>query len=244
MGADAGQCGLLGPATQVTAMSSELIENKMAGIPPKVGTPDYSVACLTFANGATARITCSVVAPRDHRMRVIGHDGEVYADSYRHYKSPVYLERYTKGSLSARKLRTLRSWPGLGSLFGIGGRRLPFVRHWKSIAMEKNFNPNSTLRQKLFEWLRRREVYAQDKLIGVAEMAQDLKLGRQQYLSPDFIMHVNELTLLVQGAGPEGIAVRPATTFAPIGKIPGSQAVEQNFRTCYRPRFLEKLITR
>lgn len=237
-------CGLLGPATHVTAMSSELIDNKKAGMPAKVGTPDYSVACLTFANGAAARITCSVVAPRDHRMRIIGHEGEVYADSYRHYKSPVYLERFTKGGLSARKLRTLRTWPGIGSLFGIGGKRLPFVRHWKSVAMERNFNPNSTVREKLFEWVRRREVYAQDKLIGVVEMAQDLKLGREQYLSPDFIMHVNELTLLVQGAGPEGVAIRPTTTFSPIGSIPGSLPSEENFRASYRSRFLEKLITR
>lgn len=56
-------CGLLGPATAVTAYSNELIETKSAAMPGRSGTPDYSVACLTFANGASARITCSVVAP-------------------------------------------------------------------------------------------------------------------------------------------------------------------------------------
>ena len=77
-------CGLLGPATSVTAFSSELIEDKAPGLPGFVGTPDYSVACLNFANGAAPRITRSFVAPRDHRLRVIGTEGEAVVDSYRH----------------------------------------------------------------------------------------------------------------------------------------------------------------
>ena len=35
-------CALLGPAVSVTAFSMELLDNKMAGLPAKVGTPDYS----------------------------------------------------------------------------------------------------------------------------------------------------------------------------------------------------------
>lgn len=216
-------CGLLGPAISVTAFSSELIENKMHGLPPKVGTPDYSVACLHFANGSTARITCSVVAPRDHRMRVIGDEGELIADSYRHYRSPVYLERYSKRSLSARKFQTLRAHPALGRLFGIGGRQLPLVRNWKSDALEKDQQMRSSLKQRLVEWLRRREVYAQDKLIGVAEMAREIDGKASPYLTPDFILHINELTILVQSAGTDGISVKPTTSFAPLGPIPGTQ---------------------
>lgn len=215
-------CGLLGPAVSVTAFSAELLPDKSPLVPGHSGTPDYSVACLSFANGASARITCSVVAPRDHRMRVIGDAGEVSADSYRHYQSPVYLERFTKRSLSARKLHTLRAHPLLGRLFGIGGKRQKLVRNWKSAAVEKDQQIRSTLKQRLVEWLRRREVYAQDKLIGVAEMAQELKAGRPQLLSPDFLLHLNELTLLIQGAGPNGIALRPSTSFTPIGPLPGS----------------------
>ncbi|SDF69860.1 Predicted dehydrogenase [Salipiger thiooxidans] len=236
-------CGLLGPAVSVTAFSSELIENKMDGLPPRVGTPDFSVACLQFANGASARITCSVVAPRDHRMRVIGDAGEVIADSYRQYRSPVFLERYSKGSLSARKFQTLRAHPTLARLFGIGGRRQTLVRNWKSEAVEKDQQMRSSFRQRMIEWVRRREVYAQDKLIGIAEMARDLDSGKQPYASPEFIMHVNELTLLVQGAGPEGTAVRPTTSFTPLGPIPGSESAVKNYRSETRPRLFERLLT-
>jgi predicted dehydrogenase len=214
-------CGLLGPAVSVTAFSSELIENKMDQLPGKVGTPDYSVACLHFVGGASARITCSVVAPRDHRMRVIGSEGELRTDSYRHYRSPVFLERYSKMSLNARKFQTLRTHPGLGRLFGIGGNRLKLTRNWKSIAVEKDQQIRSSLKRRLLEWIRRREVYAQDKFVGIAEMAQDIKQIRSQFLSPDFIVHITELTLLVQSAGVGGIAVKPATSFAPLRKTQG-----------------------
>lgn len=235
-------CGLLGPAVSLTAFSSELIENKMEGLPARVGTPDFSVACLHFANGASARITCSVVAPRDHRMRVIGDAGEVISDSYRHYQSPVFLERYSKGSLSARKFQTLRANPKIGSLFGIGGRRVKLVRNAKSSAVEKDQQMRSSFKQRIFEWVRRKEVYAQDKFAGIAEMAREIKSGQAQFLSPDFIMHVNELTLLTQGAGPGGVAVKPSTSFQPLGPIPGGQAVIKDYRAATRPGLLERLV--
>lgn len=221
-------CALFGPAVSVTAFSTELIENKMKGLPAKVGTPDYSVACLEFANGATARITCSVVAPRDHRMRIIGEKGEVSADSYRHYQSPVYLERYSKGSLNARKFKTLRALPSLGRIFGIGGRKVKSVRHWKSAAVESDQQIRTSVKQRLVEWLRRKEVYAQDKLIGIAEMGKALKLREKPYLSPEFLMHINELTILIQNAGPQGISVKPSTSFESLGSIPGNLNSDKN----------------
>ncbi|MAP15425.1 Gfo/Idh/MocA family oxidoreductase [uncultured Sulfitobacter sp.] len=235
-------CGLLGPAVSVTAYSSELITDKTASVPGLSGTPDYSVANLHFANGASARITCSVVAPRDHRMRIIGHEGEVTGDSYRHYKSPVFLERYSKGSLNARKFQSLRARPRLGRLFGIGGRRVPLVRNWKSAAVESNQQMKSSFKQRIVEWVRRREVYAQDKFIGIAEMAREIRDSQPQYLSPDFVMHLNELTLLTQGAGPNGIAVKPATSFEPLGPIPGTQST-LNYSKLARPGLLEALLS-
>lgn len=216
-------CGLLGPAVSVTAFSSELIEDKLEGLPSRVGTPDYSVANLQFANGAVARITCSVVGPRDHRMRVIGREGEISTDSYRQYRAPVFLERFTSRSLNARKFRTLRTRPVLGRRFGIGGRRLKLARNWKSEAVEKNLLVGATVLERLVGALRRREVYAQDKFAGIAEMARDLREGQPQYLTPDFLLHLNELTLLVQGAGPEGLAMKTTTTFVPLGPVPGRE---------------------
>ncbi len=236
-------CGLLGPAISVTAFSSELIEGKMDGLPPLSGTPDYSVANLQFESGAVARITCSVVAPRDHRMRVIGRDGELTADAYRQYQSPVFLERFTAGSLNARKFQTLRTRRGAGRLFGIGGRKMPMARNWKSEAVENDLLLKPTVKQRVVGAVRRREVYAQDKFIGLAEMALEIREERPQYLSPDFLLHLNELTLLVQGAGPDGLAVKPTTTFTPLGPIPGTVPAPRARRTA-GPRLLERLLAR
>lgn len=218
-------CGLLGPAKSIVAYSSELITDKTHEIPGKSGTPDYSVVNLHFETGASARITCSVVAPRDHRMRVIGYKGELSTDSYRQYRAPVFLENYSKTSLNARKFRIVRAFPLLGSLLGVGGRKLPLVRNWKSHAVERDQQSQRSLKQRAIEWLRRNQVYAQDKLVGVAEMAREIKNEEPQYLSPDFVLHINELTLLTQAAGPDGIAVKPTTTFKRLGKIPGTQSL-------------------
>ena len=180
-------CALFGPAVSVVAASNELLQDKSASTPGLSGTPDYSVALLTFAGGQAARISTTVVAPRDHRMRVIGDTGEITADSYRHYQSPVYLERFTKRSLSARKFQTLRSHPFLGR--DVRDRRAPPAPGQKleiRCCREKINRMRSSLKQRAVEWLRRREVYAQDKLVGVAEMARELSEGQDQYLSPDF----------------------------------------------------------
>lgn len=235
-------CALLGPAISITAFSSELIEHKAHGLPGMVGTPDYSVANLQFANGAVARITCSVVAPRDHSVQVIGREGQITVDGYRRYRSPVRVERFTKASLSGRKLDTLQNHPILGSWFGIGGRRVELVRNWKSGAVEKDHQMRSSAKQRLMEWLRRREVYAQDKLVGVAEMARELREGRPQYLSPEFLLHLNELTLLTQGAGAGGIAVSPTTTFEPLGPVPDTRIAGSALHYA-GPRPLERLVS-
>lgn len=48
-------------------------------VPGKCGTtgnaPDFSVATLYFKSGPVARLTCSIAAPHDHRLRVIGDNG-------------------------------------------------------------------------------------------------------------------------------------------------------------------------
>jgi len=61
-----------GPVRRVVAASAETI-------PEKEGTgpfaPDLSVATLFFENGPVTRLTCSIVAPHDHGIRIIGDKG-------------------------------------------------------------------------------------------------------------------------------------------------------------------------
>jgi predicted dehydrogenase len=232
-------CAMFGPAIGVTAFSKTLIARKTATPLSPADTPDFSVGCLDFTDGVAARITCSWVAPRDHRLRIIGEAGELSADNAFHDQSAVHLERFSGLSISARKAYSLRSHPALGRLFGIGGRRLPLVRRWKSHAVEAERGVGRSLKHRFVSWLRRREIYAQDKLLGIAEMVRAMREGRPQPMPPDFLLHLNELTLMIQRAGPAGITQRPTTSFAPIAPLPDVVASPRDYHASYRPRVVE-----
>jgi len=82
-----------GPAETVTAFSACLIADKETDVPLEVNAPDFSVACIKFASGVVARLTCSIVAPHDHSMQIIGDDGILCIDDCWYYESPVYIRR-------------------------------------------------------------------------------------------------------------------------------------------------------
>lgn len=60
-----------GPVRRVVAASAEVIPGKPGG----ATTPDFATATLFFQSGVVARLTCSIAAPHDHRIRVIGDKG-------------------------------------------------------------------------------------------------------------------------------------------------------------------------
>lgn len=61
-----------GTVRTVVAASTEAIPEKEGQGP---FAPDVSVASLFFENGPMTRLTCSIVAPHDHSIRVIGDKG-------------------------------------------------------------------------------------------------------------------------------------------------------------------------
>lgn len=63
---------MFGPVRTVVAASAGVIADKR-GVSD--AAPDVSVATLFFHSGMVARLTCSIVAPHDHRIRVVGEDG-------------------------------------------------------------------------------------------------------------------------------------------------------------------------
>jgi predicted dehydrogenase len=238
-------CAMFGPAVSVTAFSSALVKEKTKTPLERPDTPDFSVGCIHFANGVAARVTCSIVAPNDHRLRVIGDEGEINADSYRLYQSPVMLERFSSVSLNARKARIVRLQPLVGRLFGVGGQRLKLTRHWKSHAVEAEPGAGRrSFKQKILAAVRRRQVYAQDKLIGVNQMARALREGARMPMPADFMLHLVELTLLIQNAGTGGTATDLTTTFEPL--LPMAEILNdpRNYRTAYRPNFIERRLGR
>jgi predicted dehydrogenase len=61
-----------GSVRTVVAASAETVPEKEGSGP---FAPDVSVATLFFENGPMTRLTCSIVAPHDHQIRIIGDDG-------------------------------------------------------------------------------------------------------------------------------------------------------------------------
>ncbi|MCG9884011.1 MAG: Gfo/Idh/MocA family oxidoreductase [Cyanobacteria bacterium] len=85
-----------GPARSVTAFSACLVKDKKTAVPLEQNAPDFSVACIQFESGMVARLTCGIVAPHDHELRIFGEEGVMYMDDCWDYRSPIHLKRFLK----------------------------------------------------------------------------------------------------------------------------------------------------
>lgn len=238
-------CAIFGPVRHVTAFSKRTLPDKTDQALTPSDTPDFSVACLDFQSGVVGRVTCSIAAPYDHRMRIIGNKGLLHADTYRHYECPVYLERFGKLSMNARKARSVRTNNLLQWLFGVGGRRIPLVRSvppGSTRAVDlggARWSPKAALNR-----LKRRQLGQQDKAIGLAELADAITTGRPHFPAPDFTLHLTELTLAIQGAGPNGSCHPMQTSFAPV-ELPSQTRLDAPDYSKYaRLGWLERLSAR
>jgi predicted dehydrogenase len=82
---------MYGSVEKVISASATLIEDKAADVPQ--AAPDYSCATLFFKSGVVARLTCSIVAPHDHSLRIIGDTGVLEIDRSWDNQAAVRLRR-------------------------------------------------------------------------------------------------------------------------------------------------------
>ncbi len=128
--------GMFGSVRSVTAASAQVIPDKR-GVTG--AAPDFSSAVLFFENGPVARLTCSIAAPHDHRIRVIGDDGVLEVARAWDNAAPVRYRRRLRirrrllESPVARRLR----YPG-------GGH--PRVGRWGAASMNFALGPVEMLR--------------------------------------------------------------------------------------------------
>jgi len=220
-------CAIFGPVRSVTAFSKATLPDKtdLPMNPPD--TPDFSVACLDFECGVVGRITCSIAAPFDHQMRIIGNRGIVQANTYRDYECPVYLERFGKLALDMRRIRLVRTNSLLQWLFGIGGTKIPLIRTPPpgSKALKKPGRSPKALLKSFWSG----QLGVQDKAIGLAELADAIDTNRPHFPSHEFTLHLTELTLAIQGAGPNGSAHPLSCRFEPVDLPERSRAAAPNY---------------
>jgi len=233
-------CALFGPVRHLTAFSKMTLPDKTDQSLTPADTPDFSVAILDFENGVVGRLTCSIAAPVDHRMRIIGNRGEISADTYRDYEAPVRLEPFAPMNLKARNAAAVRRHSALQWPFGVGGRRVPLIRTADPALDElAGGGPKGWLKR-----VRRSQFGQQDKCLGLAELAGAMMENRPHFPAPDFTLHLTELTLAIQSAGPDGTRYRPQTRFAPLDLPAVTQAAAPDYTRFTRPGPMPRALSR
>lgn len=225
-------CAIFGPVRAVTSFSSVVSPDKTSEALHPADTPDFSVATLDFESGVVARVTCSITAPADHEMRIIGNKGELSTDTYSDYFGPVRLEAFSSASLKARNLRILRHTPQLARLLGMGGRTIPLA---------ESPAPGGTDVHKPKGW-KARQRGQQDKAIGLAELVDAIASDRPHFPSPDFTLHLTELTLAIQGAGPNGASQQLTTRFDPLTLPDRTQHAAPDYATFRKLPLIPRLL--
>lgn len=234
-------CAMFGPVESVSAFSAVTIPNKPASGPRPVNSADLSLAALQFASGVVARLTFSIVAPLNHGMAIVGDQGMLSAETYRNYECPVFLERFSDLTLNARKARSVRNSRYLSRLLGVGGWRVPLVA--APYGQPTDARASRTSRG-LMERIKSRETGAQDKCLGIAELAEAVSSQRKPFPPPDLTIHVTELAYAIHQAGRRGRTYRPSTTFEPVAPHPATLAASMRYRTPLRVTALNTLLRR
>ena len=187
-------CAFFGPARTVTSFASCQIQNKETDLPLDSAAPDFSSACIEFHTGVVARITCSIIAPHDHQLRIFGDEGALKVKECWDYLSPVYLRRFTPWSLRLEK------WPWISRVLGLSDRKYKLNRI-------KEYNH------------RYRSKHSMDFSRGVADLVQAAENGSSPNLKHDFLLHVNEIVLTIQCPELMGCSRSLVTTFEELAPL-------------------------
>jgi predicted dehydrogenase len=195
-----------GPAKTITAFSASLWPNRqiVPEDPPCVTTPDFSVACITFESGVVARLTCSLVAPHNHFMQIVGDTGVLSVDECWNYSAPVHLDRYTQRRFRVERYPITRTYP--------------FIKHWFG-SYPRTYPP-----VKKSSWRKRQARFRADYARGVAELARAITEQRSPRLSADFCLHHNELVCAIQN--PTQTPYQVTTSFEPVQPLDDSTLKE------------------
>jgi predicted dehydrogenase len=89
-----------GPVEEVVCFAERAMPDKLGVSTDRVLAPDFSCACLRFACGVVARLTCGTVAPENHTLQIVGDRGVLSIAECWDYGAPVTLQRLAPQSES------------------------------------------------------------------------------------------------------------------------------------------------
>lgn len=161
--------GLWGSVSSITSFGHCLVPEKAGA---RRSGSDFSVGVLYFVNGVVARLTCSIIAPKDRSLTIVGDRGVLQVEDFWDYASPVVVTR--RPSL-VQWMRDRRQGQGTVSQTEV----VPWIRDPLRTGLSNNM----------------------DFSRGIAECAQAVNQGRACRLAGDFALHVLECTLALQHTG-------------------------------------------
>ncbi|PHS29943.1 MAG: oxidoreductase [Methylophaga sp.] len=108
---------LFGKVKQVSAFASCQIPDKLTDELVDRVAPDLSIACLVFESGIIARLTCSIIAPHNRELHIIGDEGVLKLRDCWENNSSILLQRRINIRRRTVDLPWVRKSP---SLFSVG----------------------------------------------------------------------------------------------------------------------------
>lgn len=184
-----------GPARKITPFSAVLWPDRQISPEERlnVTTPDFSVACITFESGVVARLTCSLVAPFNHVLKITGDTGVITVNECWNYSAPVYVDKYTSLRYRSERYAITKEHPVIANMVG-SHKVYPPVR---KASLKKRYAR-----------------YHMDYGRGIADLALAIQQQRPPRIPADFCLHLTELGLAIQKA--ESAPYEVKTSFKPL----------------------------
>jgi predicted dehydrogenase len=169
---------LFGPVAGGQAFSALAFPDKGPGTGGLSLAADFSVGCLSFESGVTARLTCGLAAPRDRSLTIVGDAGTIVVRDLWDDRSAVHLSRFAEKPPLIQRLA--------GRFERERGRVLP-IRLTYGKAVRYPFPPSASALSAFPSKI--------DFARGIATMAEAIGKGEAPFFSGRRALHLTELVL-------------------------------------------------
>jgi predicted dehydrogenase len=179
-------CSFWGAVKKVHSYAATVIADK--GIAVDSMAPDFTCGCLEFHNGVIARVTCSIVAPHDKSLTIVGDLGVLYVKNIRDDLGCVW---HTPYALSRNKARIRNVLNKLRHLFSsIVHPSILAKLHYEG---KERIAPAVPLEK--LPWAEHKRV---DFLRGLEEMKNAIKESRPTRIPAELGVHMVEIIHALQ----------------------------------------------
>src|SRR5215470_2056597 len=71
---------------------------------------DLTVGCIEYRSGVVARVTCSLLGPKDKSLTIIGDEGVLTVPDVRNDVCPIYVRRIPPSRIRGGLERRVNNW--------------------------------------------------------------------------------------------------------------------------------------